>query len=77
VVITCNNQAAPKLPAFFGHQNSVFDRSFSPAKESLGCGTALGKKFIKLIKRGNPKDKCGMGNTFNQVRMRLKQRRAD
>jgi len=39
------------------------------------CGIALGKKFIKAIILGNPKDNCGMGNTFNQGRMRLKQKK--
>jgi len=38
----------------------------------VGCGTALGKKFIKAISLGNPKDNGGIGNTFNQERMRLK-----
>jgi len=31
----------------------------------VGCGTALGKKFIKAISE-EIKDNCGMGNTFNQ-----------
>jgi len=32
----------------------------------VGCGTALGKKFIKAIFLGNPRDKCGMGNTLTR-----------
>jgi len=43
----------------------------------VGCGTALGKKFIKAIKRGNPKDNGGRETPLTKVRMRLKQRRAD
>jgi hypothetical protein len=39
------------------------------------CGTALGKKFIKATSLGNPKDNCGIGNTFNQGRIRLKQKK--
>jgi len=31
-----------------------------------GCGTALGKKFIKAISLGNPKDNCGIGNTLTK-----------
>jgi len=32
----------------------------------------MGKKFIKEISLGNPKDYCGIGNIFNQLWMRLK-----
>ena len=37
------------------------------------CSIGLGKKFIKEISLGKPKDNCGMGNTVNQRWMRLKQ----